>query len=444
MVVGHGASGLWQINEKNLQLKKLRSLVHLGASLHKGQKVYEHVKAHSGCPGNELVDGLARHCLRHPEQHVLHGFPSWQPIFQEGHDALQWAWWHVSVLRGDCYHPSGDADGVKWRQGDRGVEVSGVSSIERQEETKIEGVHIVLKMAAYNVLTLRSSTGRDGESGEDWKASLLRDQFEELGLHAVGLQETRSTQRGLLVTQNFFRLMGQADEGHHGCELWLARHVALNKGRQKAYFEKDGLIVLFESPRILLVQAKVAGLSLLFFVLHAPHDGSGSEVKEQWWNTVWHLFHRFREVGQVFCLGDFNARLGSSVESCIGDRVCPFTTDNGFRLQRLMESFSMWAPSTFDSVRRGRDATWTHPKGATARLDYILCGGDPGIYVADSYVDDQVQTSLTVRDHEMVIAVVHIWQSSSSWRVSPKRGYDWELMNILGTREGLRHRQFSS
>ena len=95
----------------------------------------------------------------------------------------------------------------------------------------------------------------------------------------------------------------------------------------------------------------------------------------------------------------------------------------------------MWAPSTFDSVRRGRDATWTHPKGATARLDYILCGGDPGIYVADSYVDDQVQTSLTVRDHEMVIAVVHIWQSSFSWRVSPKRGYDWELMNTSWGRE---------
>ena len=120
MVVGHGASGLWQINEKNLQVKKLRSLVHLGDSLHKGQKVYEHVKAHSGCPNNGTG---GRHCLRHPEQHVLHGFPSWQPIFQEGHDALQWAWWHVSVLRGDCYHPSGDADGVKWRQGDRGVEV---------------------------------------------------------------------------------------------------------------------------------------------------------------------------------------------------------------------------------------------------------------------------------------------------------------------------------
>ena len=140
-------------------------------------------------------------------------------------------------------------------------------------------------------------------------------------------------------------------------------------------------------------------------------------------------------MGQVFCLGDFNARVGESMENCIGSRVCPYSTDNGYRLQDLLQSFSLWAPSTFDNVHKGQDFTWTHPKGARARLDYILCGQDPGLYVAESYVDDHVQTSLTVRDHELVIAVVHIWQNSVTQSPHKRREYNWDLMNTPWGRE---------
>ena len=51
MVVGHGAAGFWQVSGDNAQLRKLRGIVHLGDSLNNGEKVYEHVKSHSGNPG---------------------------------------------------------------------------------------------------------------------------------------------------------------------------------------------------------------------------------------------------------------------------------------------------------------------------------------------------------------------------------------------------------
>ena len=50
-------------------------------------------------------------------------------------------------------------------------------------------------------------------------------------------------------------------------------------------------------------------------------------------------------------------------------------------------------------------------------------------------MDDHVQTSLTVRDHELVIAVVHIWQNSVTQSPHKRREYNWDLMNTPWGRE---------
>lgn len=54
---GHGAAGIFHIGSNNLQLKKLRQVVHLIQVIRTGPTDYEHVKAHSGSPQTAWPNG---------------------------------------------------------------------------------------------------------------------------------------------------------------------------------------------------------------------------------------------------------------------------------------------------------------------------------------------------------------------------------------------------
>ena len=167
---------------------------------------------------------------------------------------------------------------------------------------------------------------------------------------------------------------------------------------------------------------------MIFFVVHSPHDGSDDAAKNDWWNLLDQLMQKYGTLGHVFCMGDFNSRLGEPLEGCIGDRLCSSTSDNGRRMIQLLESQHLWAPSTFGALHAGEDYTWTHPKGNHARLDYILCGLTDNLFVDYSYVDFDLQSSLTVRDHELVVLKVRIYKDTSKARPQQRRQYDWALM----------------
>ena len=96
-VSGHGAAGWFQIKEDNQHLHKLRQLVQLVATMraHTGT-YYEHVKAHSGSPGNELADGLAKGALIAGRSSDV--LPDWRPVFRHDDCNLAWAWWNYKSL----------------------------------------------------------------------------------------------------------------------------------------------------------------------------------------------------------------------------------------------------------------------------------------------------------------------------------------------------------
>lgn len=64
-VAGYGASGQWRVDEGRNNLKRLRQLVHLTQKMRmRSSTEYQHVKAHSNQPCNDLVDRLAAHFPR--------------------------------------------------------------------------------------------------------------------------------------------------------------------------------------------------------------------------------------------------------------------------------------------------------------------------------------------------------------------------------------------
>ena len=434
---GHGAAGTFQIGKTNKQLHKLRQLVHLTQTMRTGMETnYAHVKAHSGCPGNECVDGFAKWAIKGGKRRHL--LPSWSPLFCEDDETLKWAWWHYKSIACHPQVPAQNMDHCRWKV--QGIKhgMNGIHPIEQKPLSRNIQVELSLTMATYNAMTLRDRQTETGQSGEDYKGALLRCQFQERKLHVVGLQETRASSSGLLITSNYIRCIGSGSGGHHGCELWLSTTWPIGEGPDgPIYFDAQSLTVIHDTPRLMVVQTRPSGIPFIFIVAHAPHDGSEEESKDEWWKSLHAWVKKFGGTGHLICLGDFNARLGRSIPGCVGEILCNQTSDNGDRLIEIMEDECLWSPATFAEVQSGPSWTWTHPKGTTrARLDYILLNQSASLWAIDSWVDTTLQTSLTVRDHELtVLRVGAVWEKAT--KKHQRRQYDWDSMNTEWGRSTL-------
>lgn len=342
--------------------------------------------------------------------------PNWQPIFLQGNDILEWAWWTYRTISCHPCNPSLRGEVCGWQNKDEISKHPSVRPIEKKEAV-IEGyLGLKITVATYNVMTLRDCPNDSGQRGEDWKGALLREQFGQRRLHVTGRQETRGGSSGVIETVDYIRYIGAGDQGHHGCEIWLSKQMSLGEsGGKKTHFDTSSTTILAEEPRMMFAHVRPGGVSLILCVAHTPHDGSTSEVKEGWWQQ---FYSRVR-LAESYVWGDFNGRLGRPVQDCVGDGA---GADNGERLIQLMEKAKLWAPTTYNEIHSGYDWTWTHPRGSKARLDYILLSQQQDLWATNSYVDTSLQTSLTVRDHELVVADIGV-ATYTTRRTSKRRSY---------------------
>ena len=388
------------------------------------------MKAHSLQPCNDFVDALAKF-EQQGEDRNQPSLPSWKPLFHEQCEILTWAWWWFRGLRGELdvpYLQFGDHQQAAWKKDDYDTAQSRIPDIERRPVKISEGFSMDLRVATYNVMTLRDKATECGERGEDWKAALLRQQCRTMEVNAIGLQETRATADGYLHTEDYLRFISGHHQGHHGCELWLAQRTKIKKGDgQTVSFNQEECTVIHSDGRLLLVRCNLDGLMLNFYVAHAPHEGTDEQDKDVWWQKFTQLLQRYNSVGVSIILGDFNARLQGEDGVHVGDRICKETNNNGRRLHEVLCCFSLCAPSTFSQVHSGDDHTWTHPRGGKARLDYILIPRNAGCIPRWSWVEKDFQTSLTVRDHEAALLDLRIYKQDQITK-RKKPNYDWEAM----------------
>ena len=433
-VAGYTASGDWQYDDGNLHKQKMREVAQLVESMRPGMVHFSHVKAHSNHPCNDMVDGFARQKI---EQGQNTGVctPDWRPLFLKESLQLSWAWWTVRGLRNDPGIPSLDGEHYSWVRSGLDVGLGEVRPFEVQDKCHDTPTPITLRLASYNTMTLRDKPVAEGYRGEDWKAALLREQFAAKGFHVVGLQETRASESNIIRAPDYLRIISSGDDGHHGCELWIHCGLKVGESHGKPITIQGGhCTVLFSDPRILATSVRVAGSSFVFFVVHAPHDGTEETIRCAWWKQLEHLMERFRNVGPAVILGDLNARFGSQVPGRIGANTCPSSTKNGESCVELLEITDGWIPSTFEDHHTGPSWSWTHPKGTKARLDYIVLENNGMFQDCSSWTEFDIGSSLPVRDHEVVALEVALSLSRVS---KPTRGqqYDWEAMN---TPEGKR------
>lgn len=439
MIAGYSASGRWNVRTGWQHGEHLRSIVQYSEALRQGCIIdFQHVKAHSLQPGNELVDALSRFRNSHKEVLASSGLPSWQPLFRAECNVLQWAWWFFKSWAEDTY--------PRWRDGqqtwtyfdNRGME--GVPNLEDASLSSSPSTKTyTLNMATFNVLTLRNRTeDPDLEVGMA-AAHVLRQQLHQGGYHIVGLQETRANNVCTLRSENYFRyISGNLDgSGTGGVELWISRLLPFaSDGEQSFNFQDANVTILQAAKDLLGATIRCGGHQLLVIVCHAPHDGSHEDVKEEWWSRLSAFVDQHHRKGRLIILGDFNARLGYSMEPYIGDRLCSVTTNNGERFQDFVGRHGIWLPSTNSNYHTTGDHTWTHPKGQGARLDYIGLDITATWSVIWSGTDDNVQIPHSAMDHTLVGLSI-TWCDEKAIQRQLKRNYDWKAMATIEGREKL-------
>ena len=131
------------------------------------------------------------------------------------------------------------------------------------------------KIAIINVSALEH-TAQHHEIGrrQGTRTSRIDAQFHAAGIHAIGLQETR-TAPGRFQSDHYHIIASgcQATPAPHlGCELWLHKFLPLSQdAKGKPICIADAKVTVQRSdPRRLLARADFDHCSCAFAVLHAP------------------------------------------------------------------------------------------------------------------------------------------------------------------------------
>ena len=367
-LAGSSSSGVFGVAPWDRQHRALRAMAKAFEAFHRphGMTFWQHVKAHNGTLGNEIVDIFAKRAFS--EQSSLHSWtcPDYSPFLFGKRFPLEYFWMMWDATSG--LSNGGDRRSVPLLR-DHLPDVPGcleeklplelLSVPETQESMK----HLRFFAATYNVATLGKGTGGF--------VHYLRQQAESHGLDLLFLQETRSKRSQMVLSGSHVRVIAEAINGVGGLELWFARS---HSHKQHRIFDHDKIRVLHANSQMLFVKATYQTVDLLLVNLHAPHSGRPSQEVEEYWAEVTSLLTSFcSRYPHVIFGGDANAHFDAECEGCIGEAGLESKENLGGRLFReLLIRFGLFLPSTFADIHRGKHATWFHSAHDTmSRCDYF-------------------------------------------------------------------------
>ena len=380
-----GAAGTWQINLKSELAVRMREL-----AAYVGQHVsltFEHVKAHSLQPQNEIADTLAAQiaedtqCLRHRKKrrdHQVAAFKEYKKLWFLSNQG-------ASLPRLDSDDRVLDLELSESKAKPRLLRPDS----SREQAPDCASASIDVNCATYNVLTLKPYE-KDEDAHKDsayfGKSAYLQNQMKDCGLAVLGVQEGRSRESGIFESHQAIRLVAAGTEARtHGVELWLSKQQAFGTLNKKRLFvERKRLCVRFSSPTVLFVSYSLKKCRLAFVVCHAPQTGQDEEYRAKWWKDLSGLLDQIRPDEHLILLGDFNAKLPEPCQPHVGDLVCNKKNGNTKFMMELLQQKNLFVPSTFRSLHHGPSETWRHSSGSMSRLDYFLIRKEQWSYIASS------------------------------------------------------------
>ena len=413
---GFGASGSWHYPQAAEDAKLLRSTMQVLESVTSVLPVFEHVKAHSGDPINEMVNTLAYDAYARLKMNPVLDFDVRSALQGDRMPCEQWPLLMVTSHQ-DCRFPVWDttAECLQWTLP---TYAPRTHMVWNQESANCSGqTHSVeLTIASFNVRSLGDD--RDPYQG---LAAFLRRQFGHKGVDIVCLQETRVRQSQVLMSQDFVRFLAAADNGRGGVEVWINTQTKING---HALVSGQNFLVLRHTHDTLFVQLKVAELVFHVISFRAPHTGHRKAEVEKWWKTLSDSYAKLIGTGMTIIGCDANAHFSSPYDGSVGAYGLEGNESHSAPLfAEFLQDYSLWIPSTFEGCHWGPQGTWKHPVYGTWHCnDYVAVSHCLQATRCRSWVDGTLDAGGSGIDHLAVLlqCTIQIWQEHSNKTRQPR------------------------
>lgn len=378
--VGRQAAGDWQLNSEPTKGSLVRSLSQLVEHRFGLQIQNWHIRGHSGDPGNEFVDMLARDGSDKPE---LGSFAPWlitvmTPAFAAH---AEWFWLLFDWTYAQFWSGTLLALPLPTTQPDAAV----LDALQCEEESphalEIADVRIII--FSCNVLSLKSSSSQIekvvGIEGPARQAALLR-QLHDQKCVLFGFQETRLRKLHASVDEHYLLYKSAAtSNGQGGIMAGLSKVLPYgtvpcgNQKGRKLFFRDDHIGVVFGDSRTLILRINAPFFKCIFVVAHAPHSGQPNDVVDMWWRDLW---------------------------------------------QRVPSCYQSWPaqlflPATFEDFHVGPGETWTHSGGRQRRIDFVGISLQWSLTHCLSTVVTDFDPAFLRSDHDAVSVEV-AWQTKGT------------------------------
>ncbi|CAE7877966.1 unnamed protein product [Symbiodinium sp. KB8] len=381
----------------------LRQALELRATVH-----HCHVRGHSGDPGNELCDRLAKAARRVPEDCQERCLPAW-PHQWFVHPLASWGWL-ATYARSDLPTLAAlEAESVRLQTSEARPSAPSMGMHTCKHQPSTTGYDIAV--ATFNVLSLFDPQAPKGRQKRvpnvgmmiAGKKDLLKQQFLAKQLWLVGLQETRLPTQSTLPDADFVILCTAANAaGQYGCALWVNKHVvyARDDGTEHR-LRSEHLVVAACSERYLQVHIVAPRLKLAVLVVHGPkakHDHD-PEVRLFWQARLCDLRRRPKGSDYIV-LTDANAHLGSVETDHVGGHGVEPENWEGECFHEFLCQAGACLPSTF-ALHVGQNWTWRAPGQAATvhRLDYVAIPTEWKSFVTESTVWCDIEALQARQDH---------------------------------------------
>ena len=394
---------------------------------------YQHVKAHSGEPGNELVDTLAYQAAMGEPLHTL---SDWLRSVTTAHfvSMSEWFWylfrsdlvWNGSAL---CL-PAAPATVPPYEI----VNVSGEIETASSPLSPVIG-ELSLRLATCNVLTLSSGQGKQpnvhGPSRQD---SLLR-QLEEAQIHIFAMQETRLKRLTNAHDSRYWLYKAAATaHGHYGIIIGLMRSRPIGKVRsgeteKEIFISQEDASVIATDPRFLILRLKTTLFRAIVVAGHAPHSGATEAEISAWWKKLASAIPAKYDMWPRLLLVDANARVGSEPCQHIGPHQAEKGSGKEEGFTQFVRSQGLFLPATFAGCHSGEGGTWLHNNGSWCRNDFIGLPSEWHYDSCHSWVSTSIDVGLVKEDHR--VPIVHLVRSVSCLPHSvPKKPFKLNLQGL--------------
>ena len=405
LTAGHQTSGLWNAFSEPRCGRLLRSLqkciqYRYGAVLH-----YEHIKAHCGEPGNELVDTLAHQAALGEPLHDLEG---WLRHVTGAHfvQSAEWMWFlfrtDVSWEGTHLLLPAAPTSTPHDVQPDE-------PKPSRHDSTGNMLGDLDLTLATCNVLSLLPTKEKHTSSvGPARQESILR-QMDESNVHIFALQETRLRKLSNGHDPRFWLYRSAAtQQGHFGIMIGLARTrpigtVGTGDDAQQVYFSQEHVAVVATAPRYLILRLKTPLFRAILIAAHAPHSGATETEIGLWWDQITNMLpDRFAMWPRILLI-DANARVGNEPCSHIGPHQAEKSNGKEEGFVHFVRSQGMFLPATFGRCQVGPGSTWRHSNGSWCRNDFVGLPIDWHYESCQAWVSMDIDVGIVKEDHRAAV-----------------------------------------